>query len=68
MPAAFRSQLPSLTIGGGMYADQPEQRLVIVNGQVLREGESASPGLVLEAVRPRSVVFSWQQQRFALPM
>lgn len=65
---ALRAQLPPLTVAGGMYSDQADQRLVIVNGQVVREGETVAPGVRLEQIRPRSAVFSHQGQRFAVPM
>lgn len=65
---ALRAQLPALAIAGGMYSDQADQRLVIVNGQVVREGEVVAPGVRLEQIRPRSAVFSFQGQRFAVPM
>ena len=42
--------------------------MVIVNGQVVREGEAISPGLVVEQIRPKSAVFSIRGQRFEVPL
>lgn len=56
--------LPPLLLGGGMYSDQPSQRVVIVDGQVLREGDELQPGLRLVQIRPRSAVFERDGQRF----
>lgn len=56
--------LPPLQLGGGMYSEQPSQRLLIVNGQVLREGDEVQPGLKLVQIRPRSALFERDGQRF----
>lgn len=56
-----------MTIGGSVYAPQPANRMVIVNGLVLREGTTVAPGLVLERIAPKSAVFSIHGQRFEVP-
>ena len=68
LPEAFRRQLPALSLGGGMYSEQPAQRLVLVNGQVAREGDDLGNGLQLLQIRPRSVVFTLRDQRFEVAM
>lgn len=68
LPEATRSSLPALAWSGGVYADQPAQRLVVVNGQVAREGDELAPGLRLEQIRPKAVVVRWRGQRIELPM
>ena len=42
--------------------------LVILNGQVFREGESPATDLRIEQIRLRSVVFNLRGQRFEMPM
>ncbi|MDO9283519.1 MAG: general secretion pathway protein GspB, partial [Aquabacterium sp.] len=68
LPEAVRSSLPALAWSGGVYAEQPAQRLVVVNGQVAREGDELAPGLRLEQIRPKAVVVRWRGQRIELPM
>src|SRR3990167_2515916 len=68
LPDATRSSLPALAWSGGVYADQPAQRLVVVNGQVAREGDELAPGLRLERIQPKSVVVRWRGQRIELPL
>lgn len=68
LPEAIRRSLPALSWSGGVYADQPAQRLVVVNGQVAREGDELAAGLRLEQIRPKSVVVRWRGQRIELPM
>jgi general secretion pathway protein B len=68
LPEATRRSLPPLSWSGAVYADQPAQRLVVVNGQVAREGDELAPGLRLERIAPKSVVLRWRGQRIEMPM
>ena len=67
LPAEFRAGLPPLSIGGSVYSPQPAARMVIVNGQVVREGDTIAAGLKLEQIRAKSAVFSVRGQSFELP-
>lgn len=66
LPEVFRRELPPLAVSGVVYASARASRLALVNGQVLREGESLSSGVTLERVFPLSAVFSFRGQRFEL--
>lgn len=68
LPPALRAQWPALNLGGSVWSDSPSSRFVIVNGQVLREGETAAPGLVLDRIQPKSAVFRWRELRVELPL
>jgi general secretion pathway protein B len=67
LPDDVRRTVPALTIGGSVYSPQPAARMVIVNGQVFREGDTLAAGLKLEQIRPKSAVFSIRGQAFELP-
>ncbi|OYV01025.1 MAG: hypothetical protein CFE45_06610 [Burkholderiales bacterium PBB5] len=67
-PAGLRQQLAGLSLGGSVHGEQAAQRLVIINGQVFHEGDRVQPDLVVEQIRPRSVVLSVRGQRVALPL
>lgn len=62
-----RSELPPLAIGGAIYSDSPASRFVLVNGQVVREGEAAAPGVLLERIGPKSVFLRWRELRIEVP-
>jgi general secretion pathway protein B len=62
----LRRQLPPLTVSGAMYAPQPAARLIFINGQVFREGDTLTEGLVLERIGPASSVLSLRGTRFEL--
>jgi general secretion pathway protein B len=68
LPEEVRRQMPAIGIGGSVYSSQPDNRLLIVNGQVYREGAAVAAGLLLEQIGPRSAVFSIRGQRFEVPL
>lgn len=65
---AQRRELPALAIGGSIWSDSALGRFVIVNGQVVREGETAAPGVVVERIEPKAVVLRWRELRLELPL
>ena len=67
LPDTVRQQLPALAISGATYSENPQYRMVIVNGQVLHEGDTAAPGVVLEKIRQKEVVLRTQGYRYAAP-
>jgi len=68
LPPAQRAELPQMLIGGAIYSDQPASRFVVINGLVVREGETAAPGVVLERIAPKSAFIRWREMRIELPI
>ena len=66
LPDATRRELPAMTLGGSMYAEQPALRMVIINGQVVHEGDRLAPELLVQQIRQKSVVLNWRGQAFEL--
>ena len=64
----LRASMPRLSVSGAVYSPDPSARMLLVNGQVLREGDSVAPGLVLERIGPRQAVLSWQGTRFQMKL
>lgn len=67
LPANVRSALPPLVISGSTYSDNPAYRMLIINGQVYREGEFPAPELKLEQIRQKSALLSYKGNTYALP-
>ena len=63
-----RRELPALVVNGSVYSDSAASRFVILNGQVLREGDTAAPGLVVEKLLPKSAHLRWRGQLLELPL
>lgn len=66
LPALPEAVTRQLAISGSRYADDPAARLLIVNGQVVREGGQLAPGWVLERIQLRSAIVSQNGQRYEL--
>jgi general secretion pathway protein B len=61
-----RSGLPALKLSMHVYADDPAQRFVIVDGRRLREGDSPAAGIAVEAIRRDGLVLSVNGRRVLL--
>lgn len=68
LPDSTRSAMPALAWSGAVHAERAEQRLVIVNGNVAREGDTIAGGVQLLQIRPKSVLLRWQGQRIEMPL
>jgi general secretion pathway protein B len=66
LPDDIRRQLPALAVGGSMYSPTPKDRLVIINGQVLHEGDRISPDLMVERIRLKTAVLAFKGYRYLL--
>ncbi|WP_298835318.1 general secretion pathway protein GspB [uncultured Piscinibacter sp.] len=64
LPADVRAGLPALAFGGSIYSATPANRLLIVNGQLLHEGDALGPGATLEQIKPKAAVLNIRGQRF----
>lgn len=66
MPEDFRRQLPPLAISGVVYSENPAQRLLLVNGQVLSQGSRAAADLTLDEIQSTASNFTFRGTRFKL--
>jgi general secretion pathway protein B len=67
LPPDVRAKVPELAVNGAVYSPAPAQRMVIVNGQVLREGDAYGANLRLQRINPKSAVFTVGDRKFELP-
>ena len=51
-------------ISGSVYSPDAGRRMLIVNGQVFREGADLGSGVVLQEVRPDSAVLGFKGGRY----
>lgn len=64
LPDAIRADVAEIKFSVLVYARQPADRFVLINGQRLVEGDSAQAGLVVEEIRRDGVVFSYRLYQF----
>jgi general secretion pathway protein B len=66
LPEDIRRQIPALTITGAVYSDNPAQRLLLVNGQVLTQGSPVAPDVTLVEIHSGHSEFSFRGTRFRI--
>ncbi|HWH81645.1 MAG TPA: general secretion pathway protein GspB [Burkholderiaceae bacterium] len=66
LPDDVRRQLPAVAVGGSVYSGTPANRILIVNGQVLHEGEQAAPELVLRQIKLKGAVLEFRGYRYEI--
>ncbi len=62
--AAVQQLAAGLSLDVHVYAEQPEQRFVLINMNRYREGDRLKEGAVLERITPQGVVLSYQGEQF----
>jgi general secretion pathway protein B len=66
LPDDIQRGLPTLVVGGASYSQNAESRMLIVNGQVLREGDKVAPEVTLEEIRLKEAVLSAKGHRYRI--
>ena len=66
LSAEQRRGLPAITVNGSIYADKADDRILIINGQVLHEGDLVAPDLTLITVGAKSAELRFGQLRFTV--
>ncbi|MBI4687372.1 MAG: general secretion pathway protein GspB [Nitrospirae bacterium] len=66
LPLSLQQELPSLSIAGHIYSDNPSSRAANINGQIVREGETMSNGIKLEEITEEGIILSYKGRRFSM--
>ena len=66
LPPDIKRALPALAISGAIHSAQASARMLIVNGQLLHEGDAVAPGLVLLSIGPKSALLRYRETRFTV--
>jgi general secretion pathway protein B len=64
LPQGVRDNLPEIKITVLVYAEEPDDRFVLTNGQRLVEKEELQSGLVLDEIRRDGAIFLYRKYRF----
>jgi general secretion pathway protein B len=67
LPESERSALPPLKVSMHVYADDPAQRFMLVDGQRVVEGDRIGNGVVLVHIRRSGAEIDVRGQRLLLP-
>jgi general secretion pathway protein B len=63
LPASVQQNLPAVNMSIYMYSEDPDSRMVRINGQTLREGQYISEGLKVEEIKPDGVILNYKNYR-----
>ena len=66
LPEEVRRAIPPLVVNGSVYSKNPEDRFLIVNGQIVHESEPVAPDVVLEKIGQRAAVLNTHGHRFEI--
>jgi general secretion pathway protein B len=66
LPDDIQRGLPALVVGGASYSQNAENRMLIVNGQVFREGDKLAPDVSLEQIRLKEAVLVTKGHRYRI--
>jgi len=66
LPDEIKRQLPAVSVGGSAYSKKAADRILIVNGQVLHEGDKVTPDLVLQQIKLRAAVLAFKGYRYEI--
>jgi general secretion pathway protein B len=64
LPVPMQDQIPKMSISVHAYSARPADRLVGINGRLLREGDYPAPDLRLEQITPDGMILSYKGYRF----
>ena len=64
LPPAILQELPAMAVSLHAYSAKPGNRLVSINNQLLQEGDALVPGLTLEKITPKDMIFTYKGFRF----
>lgn len=64
LPADIQAAVPELQFAGHTYSEEPAQRMIIVNGQIVREGDTIAAGTRLAQITWDGVIVNFQGNRF----
>jgi len=66
LPEDIRRELPTLAVGGSIYSENPASRFLIINGQVLHEGDRINADLSLEQIKLKAAVLRYKGYRYEI--
>lgn len=60
----IQAEIPELKFAGHTFSEDPAQRMIIVNGQILREGDTIAPSTHLSGITWEGVIIDFKGTRF----
>ena len=68
MPPELLKQVLAIPISAHVYSGKPAERMIIVDGRAVREGDSLPSGVLVEQITPTGISVSYQGYRANKPV
>lgn len=68
MPPELLRQVMAIPISAHIYSSKPAERMVIIDGRAVREGDSLPAGVLIEQITPTGISVSFQGYRANRPV
>lgn len=66
LPTSIQTTIPELNLAGHTYSDTPEKRMIIINGDILREGDRVSDMVKLIEITWTGVILDHNGEQFTV--
>jgi general secretion pathway protein B len=66
LPQSTQSEIPQLKILGHVYSNSPGTRLININGDIYKEGDTAGKNLKVEEITETGVILNYNGTRFLI--
>lgn len=64
LPLNIRQSLPDISISAHIYSNNPTSRLVNINGNIIREGGTVTPEIMVDEITINGVILKYKDYRF----
>lgn len=68
MPPELLKQVLAIPVSAHIYSSKPADRMIIIDGQAVREGDSLASGVTIEQITPSGIAVSFKGYRANKPI
>jgi len=66
LPSSFQKTVPVFQFDGHVFSPEPQQRMIMINNKIVREGEVIEKGFILDEITPSGVILRYSTERFQM--
>jgi general secretion pathway protein B len=66
LPPDIKKELPEISINAHIYSNSAASRMVSINGNLIREGETVTGGLTLKKITASGIILTYKDHLFRI--
>ena len=66
LPPDIKKELPEISINAHIYSNSAASRMVSINGNIIREGETVTSGLTLKKITASGIILTYKDHHFRI--